>query len=130
LEFHVCPCSAYGVPASPFCHKGFRFEADMKGDRPKDLGRGSPINWKFDAQPVTPSMAVSFRTTGGSSGGGRLATSKSVNRPCTWDHPGSKDAPPEGFSRAVEYGPIRSRFTVHSVFSGIHRLSHGRQEER
>ena len=124
LEFNVCPCSAYGVPASPFCHKGFRFEADMKGDRPKDLGRGSPINWKFDAQPVTPSMAVSFRTTGGSSGGGRLATSKSVNRPCTWDHTGLEAAPTGGTFEDI------SRFTVHSVFSGIHRLSHGRQEER
>jgi hypothetical protein len=35
-------------------------------------------------------------------------------------------APTGGTFEGIEYDPIRSRFTVHSVFSGIHRLSNGR----
>jgi hypothetical protein len=100
VEFHVCPCSAYGVPASPVCHKGFRFEADMKGNRPKDLGRGGPIDWNSTLSPSTLSGS-SFRTTSGSSGGGRLVTSR-VREPSLARGiiPVWRPLRPEGLSRA------------------------------
>jgi hypothetical protein len=90
----------------------------MEGDRPKDLARGAPLDWNFDAQPQWQSAFAPRRAAG----------HLQVGEPglALGIIPVRRSFRPEGLSTAVEDAPIRSRFTVHSVFSGIHRLSNGR----